>query len=97
MQIRLEYYNKLMAVREQGDFESWVKFFLRGIAGVAEEASRTSNKIIDLKNKDKDKIIKNYKETSKVAIFHEKIFNRPIVSINDVAKIMNTSFPTASS
>jgi len=95
-QNRVEYYDKLMAVREEGDFESWIKFFLQGIANVAEEACETSNKIIDLKKKDKNKIIESYKETSKVAIFHEKLFDKPVVSINDIAKIMNTTFPTAS-
>jgi Fic family protein len=94
-QHRLEYYDRLMAVREKGDFESWIKFFLQGVASVAEEACKTSNEIIDLKNKDKNKIIKACKETSKASIFHDKIFDRPIVSINDIAKIMNATFPTA--
>ncbi|MGB2706203.1 MAG: Fic family protein [Candidatus Omnitrophota bacterium] len=95
-QNRLEYYDRLMAVREKGDFESWVKFFLQGVASVAEGACETSNKIISLKNRDKNKTVEAYKETSKVAIFHERLFDRPIVSIKDIAKIMNTTFPTAS-
>jgi len=33
-QNRLEYYDRLMAVREKGDFESWIKFFLKGIVYV---------------------------------------------------------------
>ena len=94
-QNRSEYYDRLMAVREEGDFEAWIKFFLKGVANVAEEACKTSNKIIDLKKKDKNKIIESYKETSKVVIFHEKLFDRPVVSVNDIAKIMNTTFPTA--
>jgi len=94
-QNRLEYYDRFMAVREKGDFESWVKFFLRGVANVAEEACETSSKIINVKNQDKNKIIETYRETSKTAIFYEKLFDRPIISINDIAKIMNTTFPTA--
>ena len=95
-QNRLEYYDQFMTVREKGDFESWIKFFLQGVASVAEEACETSNKIISLKNRDKNKIVEAYKETSKTAIFHERLFDRPIVSIKDIAKIMNTTFPTAS-
>ena len=94
-QNRLDYYDRLMEAREKGSFETWIKFFLLGVATVAEEACDTSNKIIRLKNKDKDKIIDIYKETSKVAVFHERLFDRPIISINDVRKIMNTTFPTA--
>ncbi|MDP8230069.1 MAG: Fic family protein [Candidatus Gorgyraea atricola] len=95
-QNRLEYYDRLMAVREKGDFESWIKFFLRGVASVAEEACKTSTKIINLKDKDKKMVIETYKESSKAAIFYEKLFDRPIVSIKDIAKIMNITFPTAS-
>ena len=96
-QNRLEYYDRLMAAREKGEFESWIKFFLQGIASVAEGACETSNKIINLKDKDKQRIIETNKASSKVAIFHEKLFDRPIVSIKDIAKIMNTTFPTANS
>jgi len=95
-QNRLEYYDRLMEVREKGSFETWIKFFLLGVAAVAEEACDASDKIISLKNKDKNKITALHKETSKVAIFHEKLFTRPIISINDVGTIMNTTFPTAS-
>ena len=96
-QNRLEYYDRLMAAREKGEFESWIKFFLQGIANVAEGACETSNKIINLKDKDKQRIIETNKASSRVAIFHEKLFDRPIVSIKDIAEIMNTTFPTANS
>jgi len=95
-QNRLEYYDRLMAAREKGDFESWIKFFLQGIASVALEACEASNKIISLKSRDKNRIVKVYRESSKIAVFHERLFDRPIVSINDIAKIMSTTFPTAS-
>jgi len=95
-QNRLEYYDRLMAVREKGDFESWIKFFLQGVANVADEVCKTSNSILRLKVKDKKKILTVYKETSMAAIFYEKLFDKPIVSIKDIAKIMNTTFPTAS-
>jgi len=94
-QNRLEYYDRLMAIRDIGDFESWIKFFLKGIIHVTGEACETSHKIINLRNKDKAGINKIYKRTSKVAILHEKLFDRPIVSIKDIAKMINTTFPTA--
>jgi Fic family protein len=94
-QNRAEYYDELTKAREKGDFESWIRFFLEGVAGVAEEACKVSNKIVSLKNKDKNRIIENYKETSKASIFYEKLFDRPIISINDISRIMNTTFPTA--
>ena len=94
-QNRLEYYDRLMAVREKGDFESWIKFFLKGIVYVADEATRTSHKIITLQTEDKNRINKVYKKSSKIAAVYEKLFDRPIVSINDITKMMAVTFPTA--
>lgn len=94
-QNRLEYYDRLMAVRDTGDFESWIKFFLKGIDYVAEETIRTSHKIINLQTEDRNKIKEIYKDSSKVALLHEKLFDRPIISIGDIVRILNTTFPTA--
>ena len=95
-QNRSEYYNQLMNARQEDGFESWIKFFLKGIIVVAEEACRASHEIIDLKKRDRDKLCKFYRESSNTVLFHDRLFNRPIVSIKDIAKIMNTTFPTAS-
>jgi len=94
---RAEYYDQLMKAREEGDFESWTKFFLKGIIVVAEEACRASRKIIAIKAQDKARLCETHRETSNVVAFHDRLFNRPIVSISDIAMIMNTTFPTASS
>ncbi|MFC1631255.1 Fic family protein [Candidatus Omnitrophota bacterium] len=94
-QNRLEYYDRLMAIRDQGDFESWIKFFLKGIIYVSNEAVETSHKIINLQKEDKAKIEQTHKKPSKLVLFHEKLFERPIVSIKDIAGMMNVTFPTA--
>lgn len=92
---RMEYYDRLMGVREDAGFELWIKFFLRGVKEVAEEACQASYKIIGLRDSDRKKIAEVYKESSKAVLFHEKMFTRPIVSIKDIADLMNTTFPTA--
>ena len=94
-QNRLEYYDRLMAAREKGDFELWIKFFLKGVALVAEEACAASHKIIELKNNDRLRIEKAYKKAVNITCLHEKLFDRPIVSIKDITKIMDTTYPTA--
>ena len=35
-----EYYRRLSAIRTEGDWESWVAFFLEGVASAADEAER---------------------------------------------------------
>jgi Fic family protein len=48
-QNRMEYYDRLMAVRIKGDWENWIKFFLRGIASVSDEATESAKKSSDYK------------------------------------------------
>ena len=43
------YYERLQAVREEGDFESWLAFFLRGVAQVSEEAADTARRILEVR------------------------------------------------
>ncbi len=45
---RREYYDLLLGVSEKGDWESWLKFFLRGINIQAQKAQEVSQRILDL-------------------------------------------------
>lgn len=48
---RSEYYDRLQAVRENGDWEGWLRFFLRGVSEAAEEATKTAQAITDLRER----------------------------------------------
>ena len=39
---RVEYYDRLQAVRDFGDWEGWIGFYLQGLIAVAEEAADTA-------------------------------------------------------
>ncbi|HEX7039872.1 MAG TPA: Fic family protein, partial [Trueperaceae bacterium] len=43
---RAEYYDRLQAVRDAGDWEGWLAFFLRGVAEVSREAAQTAAAIL---------------------------------------------------
>jgi Fic family protein len=45
---RSEYYDRLMAVRTNGDWEGWLGFFLRGVAEIAGEASDKAERTFEL-------------------------------------------------
>jgi Fic family protein len=53
---RAEYYDRLQAVRDHGHWEQWVKFFLRGIAAAASDATDTADKILDLQTKLREQV-----------------------------------------
>ncbi len=46
---RAEYYSRLMAVRDDGDWESWLSFFLTGVNEVSEDASRIAGRVFELR------------------------------------------------
>ncbi len=46
---RAEYYDRLTAVRLDGDWEGWLRFFLQGVAETADEATDTAGTIVVLR------------------------------------------------
>ncbi|HEX3723781.1 MAG TPA: Fic/DOC family N-terminal domain-containing protein, partial [Nitrolancea sp.] len=51
---RAEYYDRLTAIRENGDWEGWLRFVLRGVAETAEEATTTARAIVALRARHRD-------------------------------------------
>ena len=51
-----EYYSLLMEVRQTGNYNEWLKFFLDGITETAVNTSQKVNKLIDLYNEYKQKL-----------------------------------------
>ncbi len=93
---RQEYYDRLDAVHEKGDYEGWLKYFLEGVWVVAEEATNTAIKIGKLKERDLKKISTLSAKSSKSAIsLLENLFSSPIVSVNDVVQFTELTFANA--
>lgn len=51
---RLEYYDRLTAIRTRGDWEGWMRFFLRGVAETASEATQTARQIMRLRDQHRE-------------------------------------------
>jgi Fic family protein len=51
-----EYYRRLQLVRDEGDWEGWLEFFLDGVAETAAEATTTVRAILDLRGRDRQRI-----------------------------------------
>ena len=89
---RQEYYDRLMVVRNTGDWEQWIKFFLRGIAETSEESISTAKEILALKKVCEDMIVKsnnNYRQLL------DLLFRYPVIDKQTVAEKLNVSQPTA--
>ncbi|GMO59189.1 MAG: Fic family protein [Rickettsiales bacterium] len=83
-----QYYNLLTKIRETGNYENWLIFFLNGIINISERMQKTSNKIIELKEKFK-------KETRDKYNFVDFIFKKPTFIINDIIKEMQVNYNIA--
>ncbi len=90
---RSEYYDLLMTVREQGDWEIWIKFFLRGVAEVSDEATITAKDILGLKTYYEEKLrgLSNLHATH----LFEYLFEEPYINKNKVKEYLDVSYPTA--
>lgn len=91
---RLEYYDRLMAIRNKGDWEGWLKFFLRGVILVANQAVKTSRKIVDLQASHRQLVSERIVSANSYN-FLENLFHRPVVTANDIAETLQISYPTA--
>ncbi|MHB1798477.1 MAG: Fic family protein [Vulcanimicrobiaceae bacterium] len=93
---RQDYYERLQAVRDTGDWEGWLRFFLRGVAEVSAEATETARRVLALRETHRAEITHSLGRAAgnghKVL---ESLFDRPIVAVNDVAALIGTTYPAA--
>jgi len=95
-QNRAEYYDRLQAVRDAGDWESWLKFFLRGVALVAGEAAVTARGVEDLREKDRRAITDHLgRSAGNGLVLLEQLYQSPIVDVPTVARILQRSVANA--
>jgi Fic family protein len=92
---RTEYYDRLMAVRLQGDWEAWLRFFLRGVAQTGKEASATAEQIFELRESHRAAIAERGLGDNALRLL-SALFQRPLVNVNLAAAILGTTYPTAS-
>lgn len=93
---RQEYYDRLNMVRESGDFEQWIAFFLKGVVVTAESAVDTARKILELQTTHRN-LLWQKKISSPLAVgILEKLYYTPYVSVNDIAKGFSISYQAAS-
>lgn len=93
---RQQYYDRLQAVRDDGDWEGWLKFFLTGIFQVSQEATETARRILLLRENHRQIIVENLGRVSgNGQRVLEHLYQHPIVSVADVEALNNTTFAAA--
>lgn len=88
---RQEYYERLQAVRDLGDWEGWLKFFLRGVAEVAGQASATASAIQRLRNEH----LKLMDAIPQGMRLLELMFKMTFITVTLASNSLDVSYPTA--
>ena len=83
-----------MNVRLKGEWEKWIKFFLKGISTFSVEETQTAKSILIFKTNSENELKKfnnmNY------TLLLDKLFYSPLITKKETTELLNISFPTVS-
>ena len=93
---RERYYELLNGVRQTGDWEAWLAFFLEGVQETAENAAATVVLLTERFSSDRQRIATEGRRAGSALRVHEALQERPILSIPETCKRTGLSFPAVS-
>jgi len=91
---REDYYQHLQNVRKTGDFESWIKFFLKGVLETSEQASATAQSLITLFENDLNTIQTEAKGKAALLVIFDYLKKHPLSNSTDIKNACDVSFST---
>lgn len=91
---RDRYYERLLAISQEGDWNGWIDFFLRAVVEQADENSQKAKAVNELFNRMKQQVPEiTHSQYSIQAI--DTIFSRPIINSSEFIKKSGIPKPTA--
>jgi cell filamentation protein, protein adenylyltransferase len=91
---RRYYYDLLQRVREDGDWEAWIEFFLDGITETSLQAADAARQILSLFEEDRAKIESLGRPAASALRVYQLLQQKPIIAIPDAARETGMSAPT---
>ncbi len=91
---RNQYYELLQSVRETGNWEDWIEFFLEGVIETSGQATETAQLIVNLFKKDRSVIKNSNRSTSSALAIHVLMQHRPILTTGRITMETGSSLPT---
>jgi Fic family protein len=92
---RSRYYELLDGVRQQGDWESWIDFFLEGVETTASAAVATAQRLLTLFRADEERLTGLGRSGPSVRQGYVALRQRPLTSTKQLKELSGLSFPTA--
>ncbi len=95
-QNRQEYYDLLQRTRDVGDWESWIKFFVKGVDEVSRQATQTARDIVDLRERHRMLIVDSFGQVAGNGLkVLEYLFKNPIISVKLIMELTGVTFAAA--
>lgn len=88
---RMEYYDRLQGVRDKGDWEGWMRFFLRGVIDVSTESATTVRDILALRATHAELLQTKLRSANSLRLL-DHLYDRPITSVSDIAEHLDVTF-----
>lgn len=92
---RDEYYTRLQQIRDQDDWEGWLRFFLTGVQSVALDATETARSIQSLQEEHRNLVGRQFPGTATGLVLLDQLFRNPVTTAKKAAKIIGRSYPVA--
>ena len=89
------YYRWLSAIRTEGDWQGWLRFFLDGVTQIAIEATRTARSLNARVSEDRQVLLATPGATVSAIQLFELLPEHPVITMPLVTRLLPTSKPTA--
>lgn len=93
---RESYYDWLNVVRETGDWEGWLRFFLEGVRDVANGACENARSVLSLQKETRDRVDRMSSSSPNASRLHNLLYRHPVLTVKDAEQLLAVSFSTAS-
>jgi Fic family protein len=90
---RAEYYDRLMGIRNDGNWEGWLKFFLRGVGEVSRAAANTAREILQMREQHRQIVLDQGHRHGPLLL--DLLFERPLLTTRTAEHHLGCSFATA--
>jgi len=89
-----EYYDRLLSVSQIGDWDGWLRFFLRGVITQSNRAIDSAKRIIDQREYYRETLQKKRVSASVLRLV-DLVYTRPYLNLQQISDSLNISFNTA--
>ncbi len=93
---RTRYYELLSQLRDVGDWEAWLQFFITGVRETAEDGVMTARRLAGMFEADRARIEQQGRRAGSALRAHSVLMRSPVVSIQRVHERTGLTWPTAS-